>query len=94
MVKCSVKNKAITTFTLMIIVFFSACSEKKIHPIQTNQRDIAAVSIQKDSSEIYVKPYLIKGFEEEDCFVIQGKTKSNPLKRELKNPITVQFSKQ
>ncbi len=60
MVKCSGKNIQITLFAIAIIVFVSACSEKKIHPIQTNQRDIAAVSIEKDPAEISMKPYSIK----------------------------------
>lgn len=62
--------------------------------MQINQRDIEAVSSQNKSSEIYVKPCLTRGFQDEDSFVIQGKTEKNPLKRELKNPLTVQFSKQ
>ncbi|MFZ2634200.1 MAG: hypothetical protein WAX48_21690 [Desulfosalsimonadaceae bacterium] len=78
-------------FTLMMVVFLAACSEKTIHPEQENQRDIAAVSMQKDPAEIYIKPHVAEGLEEES-FVIQSKTEREQFKRQLKNPIKVRFS--
>lgn len=94
MVNYSVKNAQITMFTLIIVVLLSACSEKKIQPIQTNQRDIAAVYSQKDTAEIYVLQYSTPGLEEEDFFAIKSKTDHSPLERQLKNPLKVFFSNQ
>jgi hypothetical protein len=94
MVNYSVKNAQITMFTLIIVVLLSACSEKKIQPIQTNQRDIAAVYSQKDTAEIYIQPYSVQGLEGEDFFAIQSKSEDKPLKRLLKNPIEVYFNNQ
>jgi len=87
----SFKKASITVFTLMIVVFLLACSEKKTQLEQTNQRDIAALSMRKDPAEIYIKPHSDKGLEDE-FFVIQSKTEQEQFKRQLKNPIKVRFS--
>jgi len=87
----SFKEALITVFILVIVAFLSACSGKKIQPEQTNRRDIAAVLMQKDPAEIYIKPNSVKCLEKE-FFVIQSKTEQEPLKRQLRNPIKVHFS--
>lgn len=81
-------------FTLLILVFLSACSEKKINSVPLNQRDIAAVNDQGDTAEIYIQSYSIQGLEEEDFFAIQNKAEHKPLNRQLKNPLKVYFSNQ